>query len=996
MPKRRLSVADSDGLGRATTRSLTSFNRSKKEENISQSVFQEATNVYSDIAVGDTATAIFGNVDKSTHYHMRDSRAGQHDACSQLIGSLSFDGMWQRHENIVAAYPGTCEWILAEQNEPSGDQAPCPKSSRSDGKHAFSQWLESDEAFFWICGTAGSGKSTLVNFVAAHECDVKKRLRRWAGSETVVFASFFFWRHGQFLQKSINGMIRTLLVQILRQAPSIVEDLFDEIPSLRRPDLSTSHAQCDTPWPSNHLNRLLHRAVRACRGKLCFFIDALDEFHGYDGQDHITPYEAALQENTGGLLDVIRSLRNMPEVKNCVASRPGNVFELAFDDTIRMDLEELNAADISLYVHGKLGQVMPVSTSKPFSKTLMQKSQGIFLWTKLAVDCLLNGFANGDEYEVMLSRLDELPPGLDGMYRHMLQNMDHRYADDAMLLFSLVRYLDDQYEGNDSIFFAYLVFLCRDSVRSSRNRDKERLEVRNHTEATMSKILLSRCCGLLKIREIDWSPNYRPNICPYARYRPPPDVPNLMNLSIVYVHRTAKEFLHANSINLGLRCLQEKSDVSSLSAFIQLAVVESTMHLLQSIVCPEAAGLPDWHILRSTNSYNKRFAGGLYLGFYTFIIRVLVQWKQSSMISASTCYLDQIGKFNRLFDSSTNLECSFVTNTLQGFSSSRGALPLSHIAYCGIQGLAEYALSRLCQSPQYRAYELAYLLTFSLCWLRHDHEAVDGLDIWIARLETELWDCDPNGRHIHEAWMICLSRYPANDSSEIDRRILSEAYSRAKLPLSTRIRCWTTDLSHLSSCSSHWEVSASPAALLHSPEEPYMHHWPLAVSIVRCNLTKIGLNFSVPKEQSDFILEDCFLTTPPYMNWSTAQQRRRLRCVLVYNLVKLSGLLSDQFSWEDFVERVKMRHNGLRDSPHHYIFASAPCRAKSYDKDTCPTVYPCLRKVCTTWLRGITKEGDILRDDWFDVLLEKYGYAEKRRLEEQESQRPTSIGSETG
>lgn len=145
------------------------------------------TNVYPGIFMDGNASAISRNVDQSTHYHFQNAeraslrhaaignrplqhgkypypglvRAELHDAHAKLMQSLSFEGIWQRHENIVAAYPGTCKWILSEQDEAALGQ----QSSHLADKHRFCKWLETDEDLYWIQGSAGSGKSTLVSFV---------------------------------------------------------------------------------------------------------------------------------------------------------------------------------------------------------------------------------------------------------------------------------------------------------------------------------------------------------------------------------------------------------------------------------------------------------------------------------------------------------------------------------------------------------------------------------------------------------------------------------------------------------------------------------------------------------------------------------------------------------------------------------------------------------------------------------------------------------------
>ena len=182
--------------------------------------------------------------------------------------------------------------------------------------------------------------------------------------------------------------------------------------------------------------QLLHKAIEYCNSKICFFIDALDEFHAYDGQDDLNPHEVALHENVSILLETNKCLWEVPSVKLCLASRPGNVFDLAFANTELLDLERLNETDIEIYVNGKLGLWVGVNLAEKLSALLLRKSSGIFLWPKLAVDSVLEGVANDDNPEDMEKRLNELPPGLESMYHHMLQSWT--LAISAMLLYCSV------------------------------------------------------------------------------------------------------------------------------------------------------------------------------------------------------------------------------------------------------------------------------------------------------------------------------------------------------------------------------------------------------------------------------------------------------------------------------------------------------------------------------------------------------------------------------
>ncbi len=54
-------------------------------------------------------------------------------------------------------------------------------------------WLEGGQTIYWICGKAGSGKSTLVSFIWDHP-DSKKNecLQEWSANNELITAAVFF------------------------------------------------------------------------------------------------------------------------------------------------------------------------------------------------------------------------------------------------------------------------------------------------------------------------------------------------------------------------------------------------------------------------------------------------------------------------------------------------------------------------------------------------------------------------------------------------------------------------------------------------------------------------------------------------------------------------------------------------------------------------------------------------------------------------------------
>jgi hypothetical protein len=127
----------------------------------------------------------------------------------RVLGSLHFDQIRMRHSDVKHAHRNSYEWIF------SGDQ-------RRD-MPSFPAWLRSGHGMFWITGKAGSGKSTLVKFLCSH-AKTRGLLAEWAAPQKCVIGSHFFWNIGSRLQKSQEGLLRTILFQVWDQCPELIPD----------------------------------------------------------------------------------------------------------------------------------------------------------------------------------------------------------------------------------------------------------------------------------------------------------------------------------------------------------------------------------------------------------------------------------------------------------------------------------------------------------------------------------------------------------------------------------------------------------------------------------------------------------------------------------------------------------------------------------------------------------------------------------------------------
>lgn len=350
-----------------------------------------------------------------------------------VLGSLSFTSISDRLESLDLPYHDTFQWIYEDQE--SSDR---PWSS-------FVEWLRSGTGIYWINGKLGSGKSTLMRYICEN-ARTKTELGSWAGTTPLELAQFYFWRSGDENQKTLHGLLKSLLFEILQRhrqlLPKILPDLW-RVWSARATEVLSS------PTTSNYIpsyfmthNLSLQTLLRSFwvllrelqqTHKIVLFIDGLDEF-----------------ESDGDYSEIIHILQQCvasPNIKLCTSSRPLAVLEQTFVDSPSLRLQDLTRGDILLYVDSKLrSHKYMVELSRRHAAEvskliheIVRKARGVFLWVKLVVKSLLRGLGDYNRISDLKRRIDYLPEDLEELYAYMLQTVDPFYHDQTSRLFQIVR-----------------------------------------------------------------------------------------------------------------------------------------------------------------------------------------------------------------------------------------------------------------------------------------------------------------------------------------------------------------------------------------------------------------------------------------------------------------------------------------------------------------------------------------------------------------------------
>ena len=432
----------------------------------------------------------------------------------EISHSLTFETIHHREWAIPMAHAETFGWIFQEPRKEDG------KPMWSD----FRKWMTgSDNTIYWISGKAGAGKSTLIKFLL-HDSRVKADLKRWAGEHRLLLATYYSWNAGNELQKSQEGLLRSLLYQCLsidpiRFVPLVFPSRWALIQLLNLDPSVTS-------WTTEELllglrNLLAHAGRKLADDfepyKLAVVIDGLDEFQG----------------NHQRLLEIITDASSQHHIKICVSSRPWNVFRDALNQSPTLRLELLTQKDIEQYVREKFSHslgyqeseaLFPHQTKKLVSDILL-KAQGVFLWVSLVVRELLQRLQEGSKLSDLQAVLDKLPGDISRLFQLMYERTNEKYRGEAAQLFLLL----EKYEEFELVPYVLSVWMGMESedsaldLGSEFNSQSSRHLITNIVSA-LRRLLDSRTRGLLEVY----------------------DNPDASLSRVDYMHRTVREWAHEN------------------------------------------------------------------------------------------------------------------------------------------------------------------------------------------------------------------------------------------------------------------------------------------------------------------------------------------------------------------------------------------------------------------------------------------------------------------
>ena len=313
--------------------------------------------------------------------------------------SLLFESMDHRRNIIPERHRKTFEWCFQE------------------GESPLLNWLETGNNMFWICGKAGAGKSTFMKFLGSHRKTVQA-LKKWSGSKNLIVAEHYFYYAGSLMQRSHQGLLQSLLAQVLRAGST--RNFASKICPERwyGDDFEVSRV-----WSRDEITEALLALDKLDATNFCFFIDGLDEYYPHTEHDR--------------LISELTSIVSLPNIKICTSSRPWTEFVEAFGSNAeQLRLEELTKSDIAEYAKESIKAATPSVGSSAVQYTpttldelglrITERAQGVFLWVYLVVSALKEHLKARNSVEKLFDCIKSFPADLEEYFRGLIYDRIHK------------------------------------------------------------------------------------------------------------------------------------------------------------------------------------------------------------------------------------------------------------------------------------------------------------------------------------------------------------------------------------------------------------------------------------------------------------------------------------------------------------------------------------------------------------------------------------------
>lgn len=394
----------------------------------------------------------------------------QRKLLEEAMASLLFPEVDFRYTSTKTAQLERCDWIFK-----TPEYVKWHHHDPRNGKHGC----------LWIKSKPAAGKSTIMKFAIKHaETEATQKAERLARKRIQqqrvevresdgmdMNAHFFFNARGSQLERSAEGMYRSLLHQLV----TLHKDR-------KHRHWLTAHnkpTHVGWQWPLEVLQTTFEDGVLGIGdNRLTCYIDGIDECDEAQARDVVSLFERLLKQAAA------RGVR----FRVCFASR--HYPHISMDGSLQIVLEGEagHQKDIERYISDRLR--IDTADAPSIEADLRARAAGVFLWVVLAVKILNEESDRGRSY-ALRQRLGELPSGLNDLFQDILCPR----GDDREEVVVILQW----------IMFASRPLRCRElyyAVRTSLERSAVLpMQDGNPSRKTMAKFILHASRGLAELTQ---------------------------------------------------------------------------------------------------------------------------------------------------------------------------------------------------------------------------------------------------------------------------------------------------------------------------------------------------------------------------------------------------------------------------------------------------------------------------------------------------------------
>ena len=196
---------------------------------------------------------------------------------------------------------------------------------------SFSEWWPSSGGLYWISGKPGSGKSTLIEYLMT-KFRKESELQQYNHVDWIVLHFFFDFRGGKGITNNFEGLLRSLLYQLI-----------GNIPQVSMLDCDGSENGSLSSCSERTLRDVLLTTLKNAKKSICIFVDGLDEYKG----------------SAPELIQYLKSLTKSADsgetsFKVCVSSRPEPIPSQLLQAVPHLSISDHNRLGIRQYCQSTL------------------------------------------------------------------------------------------------------------------------------------------------------------------------------------------------------------------------------------------------------------------------------------------------------------------------------------------------------------------------------------------------------------------------------------------------------------------------------------------------------------------------------------------------------------------------------------------------------------------------------------------------------------------